>query len=109
MAEVEVFAGICGFTTRIVGESRGAYKAGLGIDSECPNWKKVNESLSGIELNVMTELFKDRKTDTLNSKVLDVAFKTIPHISCPVISGVLKTLEVSVGLALPKDATIVFK
>jgi hypothetical protein len=58
---------------------------------------------------VMTELFKDRKTDTLNSKVLDVAFKTIPHISCPVISGVLKTLEVSVGLALPKDATIVFK
>jgi len=33
----------------------------------------------------------------------------IPHVSCPVISGILKALEVSVGLALPKDAMISFK
>ncbi len=32
-----------------------------------------------------------------------------PHVSCPVISGVLKTLEVSVGLALPGDVAITFK
>ncbi len=109
MAEVIVFAGICGFTTKVVGKDKGGYMAGLDIDSECPNWKKVNEILSREDLNVMTELFKDRETGTLNSQVLEVALKTIPHVSCPVISGVLKTLEVSVGLALPKDATIVFK
>ena len=56
----------------------------------------------------MKELFKDKATGTLNSKVLDTAFKTIPHVSCPVISGVLKALEVGVGLALPKDAFIKF-
>jgi len=109
MTEVTIFAGICGFTTRVSGKEKGGYQAELNIDSECPNWKKVNEILGEKELNVLTELFKDKETGTLNSQVLDVSLKTIPHVSCPVISGVLKTLEVSVGLALPKDSTIVFK
>jgi len=56
----------------------------------------------------MTELFKDKKTGTLHSEFLEIALDTIPHVSCPVITGVLKALEVSVGLALPKDATIAF-
>ncbi len=109
MAEATVFAGVCGFTTRVIGRDKGGYKAELDIDSECSNWKEVNEILRGKELNVMTELFKDRKTGELNSQVLDVSLKTIPHVSCPVISGVLKTLEVCVGLALPCDAAITFK
>jgi len=109
MTEVTVFAGVCGFTTRLIGKDKGGYNAELGIDSECPNWQEVNEILGKRELNVMTELFKDRKTGELNSQVLDVSLKTIPHVSCPVISGVLKTLEVSVGLALPCDAAITFK
>jgi len=109
MTEVIIFAGICGFTTRVIGEDKGGYKAELNLESECPNWKKVNEVLGGKEINVMAELFKDKKTGTLNSQVLDVSFATIPHVSCPVISGVLKTLEVTVGLALPGDATITFK
>ncbi len=109
MTEVTIFAGICGFTTRVSGKDKGDYKAELNIDSECPNWKGVNEILGEKDINVMTELFKDKKTGTLNSQVLDVSLSTIPHVSCPVISGVLKTLEVSVGLALPKDSTIIFE
>ncbi len=109
MTKLTIFAGICGFTTTVIVDDRDNYMAELNIDSECPNWKKVNGILSGQVLNVMAELFKDRETGTLQSQVLDVSFKTIPHISCPVISGVLKGLEVGVGLALPKDATIAFK
>ncbi len=56
----------------------------------------------------MTELFKDKKTGTLHSDVISTALSIIPHIFCPVISGTLKALEVSVGLALPKDASITF-
>jgi hypothetical protein len=63
----------------------------------------------GEVLNMMTELFRDKKTGAFNSQVLDISLKTIPHVSCPVISGILKALEVSVGLALPKDAAITFK
>jgi hypothetical protein len=109
MTKMKIFAGICGFTTVVQGEDKGGYKSMVHIESECPNWRRVNEVLGGKEINVMTELFKDKKTGTLNSQVLVVSLNTIPHVSCPVIGGVLKTLEVSVGLALPKDATLTFE
>lgn len=109
MTQVEVTAGICGFTTVVRSEDKGGYKAAFQLESQCANWNQFNEILGGEEINVMTELFKDRQTGTVNSRVLDLALKTIPHVSCPVIAGLLKALEVSVGLALPKDAAIVFK
>lgn len=109
MTKTKIFAGICGFTTMVQCEDKGGYKATINLESECPNWRRVNESLGGKEINVMGELFKDKETGTLNSQVLNVSLNTIPHVSCPVISGVLKSLEVSVGLALPKDATITFE
>ena len=108
MTRVEIFAGVCGFSTTVTAEDKGSYKASLQLETECPNWKKVNEILEGKDLNVMTELFKNRKTGELHSEVLDISLKTIPHVSCPVICGALKALEVSVGLALPKDASIKF-
>ncbi len=109
MVNVEIDSGICGFTTMVHAEDKTGYKASFRVTSECPNWKKVDDILGGKELNMMTELFKDKKTGILNSQVLNVSLKTIPHVSCPVISGILKALEVSVGLALPKDAFIRFK
>lgn len=109
MTIVEIDAGICGFKTTVKAEGSAAYKASFQLDTQCPNWKKVNEILGGKELDIMKELFKDKATGSLNSQVIDVSLKTIPHVSCPVISGILKALEVSTGLALPKDAAIVFK
>ena len=109
MVNVEISRGICGFTTMVHAEDKTGYKASFRLESDCPNWKKVDDILGGKELNMMTELFKDKKTGILNSQVLDISLKTIPHVSCPVISGILKALEVSVGLALPKDAAIIFK
>lgn len=108
MTQIEISAGICGFTTTVRSEDKGGYKAVFQLESDCPNWKAFNKDLGGEEINVMTELFKDQ-TGTVNSQVLELALKTIPHVSCPVISGLLKALEVSVGLALPKDAAILFK
>ena len=109
MSKVEVKAGICGFTTIVNAEDKGNYTASFSLESECFNWKEVNDLLGGKTLNMMTELFKDKKTGAYNSEVLNVSLQTIPHISCPVISGVLKALETSVGLALPKDSSISFK
>jgi len=109
MVNVEITGGICGFTTQVFAEDKTGYKASFRLESDCPNWKRVDAILGGKELNMMTELFKDKKTGTLNSQVLDISLKTIPHVSCPVISGILKALEVSAGLALPKDASITFK
>lgn len=109
MTTVEIKSGICGFSTIVHVEDKTGYKASFQLRSECPNWKKVNDILGGTDLNVMSELFKNRTTGKLDSRVLEVSLKTIPHVSCPVASGLLKALEVGVGLALPKDATIHFK
>ena len=78
------------------------------LETECPNWKKVNEQLGGKSFDMLSEIFKNRETGVYQSQVLDTALKTIPHLSCPVISGVLKALEVSAGLAIAKNATITF-
>ena len=109
MVNVEIDSGICGFTTIVHAEDKKEFMASFRLETECPNWKKVDTVLGGKKINVMAELFKDKKTGELNSQVLDIFFKTIPHVSCPVLSGVLKALEVSVGLALAKHATITFK
>lgn len=109
MVNVEIASGICGFTTLVAAEDKGGYKASFRLESQCPNWKKVDDLMGGKELNVIKELFKDKKTGAFDSEIFDVFIKTIPHVSCPVLSGLLKALEVSVGLALPKDAMIVFK
>ena len=109
MVKVKIDAGICGFATVVYAEDKGNYKASFKLESDCPNWKKVDDLLGGKDLNMMSELFKDKKTGVLNSKVIDISLKMIPHVSCPVTSGVLKALEVSVGLALPKNAMISFK
>jgi len=109
MTIVDITPGICGLTTRVKAEGSASFKATFQLETQCPNWKKVNDILGEEELDIMKELFKDKATGTLNSRVLDVSLATIPHVSCPVISGLLKALEVSTGLALPKDAAIEFK
>jgi hypothetical protein len=108
MTKVKVYAGICGFTTIIEAEDQGAYQAVIKINSQCQNWTKVNETLDGKPLDAMQELFKNKDTGRVDSEFIDLSLTMIPHVSCPVISGVLKALEVSVGLALPKDAEIRF-
>lgn len=108
MTKIKISAGICGFSTKITSTDKGGYKAQHSIESDCPNWNKFDQLFKDKEFNVMTELFKDKKTGTLRSEVIETALTTIPHVSCPVISGTLKALEVSVGLALPQDASITF-
>jgi len=41
MTKINIFAGICGFSTQVISTDKGGYKAQLNIISECSNWKKV--------------------------------------------------------------------
>ena len=103
MTKVEVFSGICGFTTRIEVEETEKYVAILRMEGECPNCSKVAAILAEGPLNVMNELFRKGQ-----SKVIETCRANLPHISCPVPAGILKALEVSTKLALPADASIKF-
>lgn len=104
MLEMEVFAGICGFTTVIRVEEKPGYQATCQLETGCPNFIKVGKIIENENLNVMNELFKKGE-----SQVLAACQDNVPHVSCPVPAAILKALEVSAGLALPKDATITFR
>ncbi len=58
MTTVEINAGICGFTTIVNAEKTNRYHALFRLESQCPNWQKVNELLGGQEMDLMTELLK---------------------------------------------------
>jgi len=108
MVKVKITAGICGLTTVVTAEKGDDYEALFQLDSQCPHWREINDTLGGKPINMLSELFKNRETGGIHSQVIDTALDTIPHISCPVTSGILKAMEVCAGLALPKDATIEF-
>jgi len=108
MAKVEIQSGICGFNTIVIAEKSQDFTTTLQVKSECSNWQIVNDLMCGESFNIMAELFKDKKSGKINSKVLEIMLEKIPHISCPVLSGIFKAMEVSCGLALPKDAVIKF-
>ena len=109
MVTTQIQAGICGFSTIVKTEKKTGHTVVFTLQSECVNWQKFNDILGGKELNMIEELFKNRATGKVDSQVLNTALEMVPHISCPVISGLLKSLEVCAGLALPKDASIVFE
>jgi len=102
MAQVEIDAGICGFSTSVQAESQSKYQCKLNIESQCKHVQKLAEKLD--EVNAMDELFKKGK-----SHVLAAAQETLPHLTCPVPIGILRAVEASTGLALPKDVTVKFK
>ncbi|SCY66849.1 DUF6951 family protein [Desulfoluna spongiiphila] len=104
MTEMEVFAGVCGFKTVIKADPTERYKAVCTLETACPNLKKVGEALGDEPLDVMNELFAKGQ-----SKVITLCTAHLPHVSCPVPAAILKTLEVSVGLALPADPVLTFK
>ena len=100
MAKCKINGGICGFVTIVKAENADNEKVSLKITSDCPNIKKIAKELT--EIDPYDEIFKR----AISTKVYEIASKHSPHLSCVVPSGILKTIEVAAGLALPQKATI---
>ena len=100
MARCEINGGICGFVTVVEAEQSATEKINLKITSACPNIKKVAEDLT--EIDPMDEIFRR----AASTQVYAIMSRHSPHPSCVVGSGILKTIEVEAGLALPQEAYI---
>jgi hypothetical protein len=98
MAKTTVKAGVCGFTTIIKANSEDGQQVKLEIESECPHVQKANLE----PLDALDELFKKPH----ETEVYKTLSEHLPHVTCPVYSGVLKTAEVAAGLALPEDVSM---
>jgi hypothetical protein len=101
MTKVIVTSGICGFTVTITAEKDTGKKIRVSLDTECEMVKKMQEDISLLDMRAVF-------TGQLNNPVYRAAAKYLQHVACPVISGILKAVEVEAGLALPKDVSIVF-
>ena len=63
--------------------------------------QSIQEELTDLDL-------RDIFAPMLENPVYQAASKILSHASCPVPSGILKTLEVEAEMALPKDVHMIF-
>ena len=97
-----VNAGICGFTCRIKAWKIDKRTVGLEIsESECQQIQDFTELLGQLSLN---EIFMP----ITRNPVYLAAEQAGCHPSCPIPAAVLKTAEVAMQMALPRDASIRF-
>lgn len=100
MATVEIFSGICGFTTKVVVKKIDKRTVEISIDTDCPSIKKAAPGIKTVK--PLQELFcRLHETETYKTMVNGIA-----HPACLVPAGILKGIEVAAELALPKDGHI---
>jgi hypothetical protein len=98
-----VNAGICGFTCRIKAWKIDKRTVGLEIsESECQQIQNFAGLLSQLSLN---EIFMP----LTRNPVYLAAERSGCHPSCPIPAAVLKAAEVSLEMALARDASIRFE
>jgi hypothetical protein len=100
MAKAEINSGKCGCTTKVQAESDDGQIVKLLYESDCPHVQKAVELLEKVDAY---EMLSKKAHETA---VYNALAEHIPHASCPVCAGILKTIEVAAGLALPEDAHI---
>lgn len=99
---VEVNPGVCGFSCVIHARKRDTQTVSLEItNSECKQIQKLSESLTQLS---MMELF----TPISRNPVYLSAEKCGCHLPCIIPAAVLKTVEATLGMALPRDVHIRF-
>lgn len=99
---IQVNPGICGFICRI--ESRQTDKRTVDISitgSECTMIKTFSDLLPPISL-------KDLFVPLTRNPIIITADRAGCHPACPVPVAVIKSAETALGLALPKDVSIIF-
>ncbi len=100
MKKVKVNAGICGLETIITAESEDGAEVTLNIVSECPHIKKFVETI-GDTVDSYEVCFAKPNANPLYENFEG-------HAACPVIAGIIKSIEAECSLALPKNAEITF-
>jgi len=99
---IAVEPGSCGLSCRIEGWQNGKQAAGLRIlDSQCEMIQKLSNCFNEITM-------KDLFVPVTKNRIFLAAERAGCHLACPVPVAMVKILEISLGLAVPKDVSIRF-
>jgi hypothetical protein len=102
MTRVTVQSGICGFSVLVTVEKDRERNLRIQLDTECEMVKKMAEDISFLE-------FRAPFATILHNPVYRSASKNLRHAACPVPSGILKAIEVELGVCLPRPVSITFE
>ena len=102
MARARIDAGVCGFVTDVQAVSEDGQSVQIVISSTCPHVTAAASELTSVD--AYTEIF----TKPADTRTYEVLSEYLPHVACPVYAGVLKTIEASANLALPRSSSITF-
>jgi hypothetical protein len=72
----------------------------LKIDSDCPAVQRLAEKL------ISVDPFREISFRGQPPQTMELAAQICSHAACPVPVGIIKTVEVEAGLALPADVSI---
>ncbi len=104
MTKVMINPGICGFITSAEATSDDDTEVKVKIKSGCPSVKKMFE-----ELGDTFDAFEVCLQKPGEGPFFDYAKEHFPvHVSCPILPGIIKCMEVECSLALKKDCEIKF-
>lgn len=99
MAQADIVAGNCGFSTRVRTSMDGSV-CKIEVTSDCAAIRRLAEELK--QVDPYKEIsFRKRMPDTI-----EMGIKYCTHAACPVPVGIIKAVEIEAGLALPTDVTI---
>ena len=105
MTKVTIHPGVCGLITSVTAESEDKMEVQISVKSGCPSVQKMLEELGGT-----FDAFELCLTKPGENSLYQYASEHFPgHAACPVISGILKCVEVECALALPKPVKIEFE
>lgn len=106
MARSVIYSGICGFTTKVIATSADRQHVTLEVTSGCPDVLKVSKKLNAQSFDAYTEIGPCSQPGSIYETGIMAICGALPHVACPVPSGVCKAIEVAAGLALPRDCHI---
>jgi len=106
MAHVRIDAGICGFVTEVRATSEDGQHVKLHITSVCPNVARIAKTLNSGAYDAYKQIGRCQEAGSIYETEIMAACAGLPHVACPVPSGICKAIEVVAGLALPRDAHI---
>ncbi|MGI6012000.1 MAG: DUF6951 family protein [Ruminococcus sp.] len=105
MTKVKINPGICGFITSAQASSDDEMTVKLNVKSGCPSVKKMME-----ELGDTFDAFEVCLQKPGEGPFYEYAKENFPvHVSCPILPGIIKCVEVECNLALKGDASITFE
>ena len=101
MTNIIIRPGICGYVVRVSARKTDDKKVLVSIDTECETVRQMVDDIAILDI-------KEAFAGYLQNPVYRSAARCLQHVACPVPSGILKALEVELGLCLPEEVKITF-